>query len=67
MTVADLELDPDYEAELVRAWRLEELERAGYSASVAKQLAERMDVDLHVATKLLTRGCPAETALKILL
>jgi hypothetical protein len=67
MTAVDLELDSDYEAELVRLWRLEELERAGYSTPAALELAERPYVDLHVATKLLARGCPVDTALKILL
>jgi hypothetical protein len=67
MPTADLELEYDPEAELVRGWRLAELERAGYPRSAAAQLAELAYVDLHVATKLLRRGCPADTALRILL
>jgi hypothetical protein len=55
------------ETELVEAWRAEQLELAGYGAAAAAELATRQDVDLHVAVGLLTRGCPAELALKILL
>jgi hypothetical protein len=66
MPAAELELEFDHEAELVRSWRLEELERAGYGADVARQLADLPHVDLHQATKLLRRGCPPDTALRIL-
>ena len=55
------------EAERIVSWRLEELERAGYDARSAWELAERGDVDLHRAVNLLRRGCPAATALRILL
>lgn len=63
---AELELEVDYEAELVRRWRVEELERAGYALDAARQLADLRYVDLHLATDLLRRGCPAHTALRIL-
>lgn len=64
---AELEFDVrEDEAERVRAWRLEELQRAGYERKMARTLAERADVDLHLATALLKRGCPIETALRIL-
>lgn len=52
---------------LVEAWRAEQLEQAGYGAVAACELATRPDVDLHVAVGLLSRGCPADLALKILL
>ena len=65
MTVADTEILD--ETELVAAWRAEQLELAGYGAAAAAELAMRHDVDLHVATRLLATGCPAELALKILL
>ncbi len=55
------------ETELVEAWRAEQLEMAGYAAQAAAELAMRPDVDLHVAVGLVTRGCPAELALQILL
>jgi hypothetical protein len=62
----DLQLDFDAEAALVRAWRMEELERAGYTLADAKQLADLTYVDLHLATGLLRQGCPHELALRIL-
>ena len=55
------------EVERVVGWRLEELERAGYSRSEARTLAERTDVDLHLARALARGGCPPQTALEILL
>jgi hypothetical protein len=55
------------EIELVETWRAEQLEMAGYGAQAANELAMRHDVDLHVAINLMTRGCPAELALQILL
>ena len=65
MTAAYMEIRE--ETELVEAWRAEQLEMAGYDAPEAAELALRQDVDLHVAVGLLTRGCPADLALKILL
>jgi hypothetical protein len=55
------------ETELIEAWRAEALERAGYGARDAAKIAARLDIDLHVATDLLRRGCPADLALQILL
>ena len=52
--------------EIVR-WRFDELVRAGYTWGSALQLAKRNDVDLHLAERLLRHGCPADTALRILL
>jgi hypothetical protein len=57
--------DPEHER--VERWRAEALERAGYGAAAAAELAARPDVDLHQAIGLLENGCPPETALKILL
>lgn len=59
-------LESDADAALVLSWRYEVLFRAGYSRNDAFQLA-RDKVDLHLATELLERGCPAELALQILL
>lgn len=67
MPAVDLELELDAEAELVRSWRIEELERAGYSPGDARHLAELGHVDLHQATRLLRGGCPPDLALRILL
>ena len=55
------------EAERVERWRAEELERAGYDLSAAAVLAASSAVDLHFAIDLLTRGCPQDTAMQILL
>ena len=65
MTAAETTLDP--ELELVEAWRVERLERAGYSREQAEQLATRHDIDLHSAVDMLGAGCPPEIALRILL
>ena len=54
------------EQELVESWRATELERAGYPPAVAAELAARMDVDLHLAVEMLTKGCSPELALNIL-
>ena len=55
------------ETEMIQAWRAEALERAGYSPAEAAEVAVRHDIDLHMATDLLARGCPADLALRILL
>jgi hypothetical protein len=54
------------EEDRVLTWRREELTRAGYDESIAEMLSALRYVDLHLATELLRRGCPADTALKIL-
>jgi hypothetical protein len=51
----------------VLGWRLEELERAGYDSLSAWELAERGDVDLHLAVGLRRAGCAPATARRILL
>lgn len=66
MPAAELDLEFDAETERVLLWREGELERVGYERQAARQLAERTYVDLHLAMDLLRRGCPAETALRIL-
>jgi len=66
-TAAELDLDLDAETERVLLWREEELERVGYGRETARDLAERTYVDLHLAMDLLRRGCPADTAVRILL
>jgi hypothetical protein len=66
-TAAELDLELDAETERVLLWREEELERVGYGRETARDLAERTYVDLHLAMDLLQRGCPADTAVRILL
>jgi hypothetical protein len=51
----------------IELWRTEELERAGYSHRAAGRLAARHDIDLHLAVRLLERGCSPDLALRILL
>jgi hypothetical protein len=55
------------EDRIVLGWRYEELVRAGYSEREAMLVADRVDVDLHRAIALVESGCPAKTALRILL
>ena len=52
---------------LIEAWRVEELERAGYPLDAAVEIARRQDIDLHRAVDLLRLGCPIELALRIVL
>jgi hypothetical protein len=50
---------------VVVAWRFAELQRVGFDERVALELAMSPDVDLHLAIRLVERGCPTETALRI--
>ena len=52
---------------LVLEWRVDTLKRAGFTVDAALDLAFSKHVDLHDAVGLVTRGCPPETALRILL
>lgn len=70
LTVAaklQLQTIQDRELEQIRLWRLEILSEAGYAPGIAAELADRLDVDLHQAVRLLRRGCPVELAAQILL
>jgi hypothetical protein len=67
MTAAQIETPRPSEVDQVQRWRFDELVRAGYDIADALELAERRDVDLHLATDLLLRGCPADTAVRIVL
>jgi hypothetical protein len=67
MSVTELQEVQETEAERVERWRAEELERAGYELSAAAVLAASAAVDLHLAVDLLSRGCPQDTAMQILL
>lgn len=61
------ELEHNRERGALVAWRLEQLSAAGYTSEALILLAERTDVDLRRATRLLAEGCPVATALRILL
>jgi hypothetical protein len=52
---------------MILRWRFDELLRAGYDVGSALLLASHVEVDLHAASSLVRRGCPAETALRILI
>ncbi len=57
----------DTEDDAVVRWRFDELVRAGYTWGTALKLARSRGVDLRLAERLLRDGCPAATALRILL
>jgi hypothetical protein len=53
-------------AAVVYCWRVEQLQRAGYSDELAFLMADDRSIDLHAACDLLARGCPEHTAYRIL-
>ena len=55
------------EDDVVRRWRFDQLVRAGYEDDDAIELAFYLDIDLHLLMSLKRRGCPSETALRIVL
>jgi hypothetical protein len=55
------------EGRRVLSWRLLLLKQAGYTERAARLLATSSVVDLHQAIDLYQRGCPPETAVRILL
>jgi DNA-binding FadR family transcriptional regulator len=61
------ELHKETEMERIERWRTEMLERAGFGADAAAELAARFDVDLHQAIGLIESGCDPAVALRILL
>ena len=67
MSTTELEQTGSPEVEAVFRWRFEELVRAGYEPGCALIVASHVDVDLHDATRLLARGCPHETVMRIIL
>jgi hypothetical protein len=62
-----MELIAETESDRVTAWRACELLKAGYEPTVAVELAEHSEIDLHLALELVERGCPTELAARILL
>lgn len=67
MTAAQFELIDETEAESILRWRFGVLVRSGYELGAALRLASHVEIDLHAAADLVRRGCPSETALRILL
>ena len=62
-----LQLPRSDEADQVLGWRFEMLEQAGFEPVQALALATSSHVDVHVAVALLAKGCPRDTALRILI
>jgi hypothetical protein len=60
----DLHVD---EAAEVLAWRFDALCRSGYDLDAAAVLAANVQIDLHQAVDLVSRGCPPDVAARILL
>jgi len=50
----------------VLSWRVEQLIAVGFDGDSAFVLALDRTVDLHDATELVRRGCPPQTAFRIL-
>ena len=67
MSAAEIELPVETEIDRIERWRAEELERAGYEPLEAAEIAIHHEIDLHFAIELLDRGCPSDTAPRILL
>ena len=67
MTAAQFETIGETEAEMILRWRFDELARSGYDVESALVLASHVEIDLHDASELVRRGCPPETAIRILL
>ena len=65
MTAIETEIH-ETEDDRVARWRLEQLVRAGYDEIDAFVLADLVHIDLHAALDLVGRGCPSDTALRIL-
>ena len=57
---------PDPSARVL-GWRIEQLMAVGFDSDAAFVLALDRTVDLHDATELVKRGCPPQTAFRILI
>ncbi|WP_217913970.1 hypothetical protein [Miltoncostaea marina] len=60
-----METTPRHPRNVVR-WRRGALEHAGVPRGLAERLAREPGVDLHALIGLVERGCPPETAARIL-
>mgnify|MGYP003515485434 CR=1 FL=1 len=59
--------EPPHDLERVIALRRTSLERAGYSAAQAEELARRTEIDLQAALEPRRQGLPPDVAFSILL
>jgi hypothetical protein len=67
MTAAQFEQLEETEAVEVLRWRFDVLIRVGFGIEEAAVLAANVEIDLHAAEDLMRRGCPSDTALRILI
>ncbi|MFN8222932.1 MAG: hypothetical protein U0R50_06725 [Gaiellales bacterium] len=65
MSITETSIETAEERTVTR-WRVEQLLAAGYDGEAAVVLALDPEVDLRTAVSLLERGCPVDTALRIL-
>ena len=66
LTNRDADATPSVRDPDVVFWRYNQLADAGYPTDIAVMLAERSDVDLHTAVKILQNGATVHEALRIL-
>jgi hypothetical protein len=67
MTAAQFEQLEETEAVEVLRWRFDVLIKVGFEIEEAAVIAANVEIDLHEAEALMRRGCPSETALRILM
>jgi hypothetical protein len=61
------ELEQSDELRRTRVWRLDQFVALGFDDARAELMAEDSQVELGLARRLITLGCPLETAARILL
>ena len=66
---AEFPLEPDQSDEARRTcfWRLDQFDRLGFDFARAGMMADDSQIDLALARRLISSGCPLETAARILL
>lgn len=62
--LSDRDVEPERDLDVI-SWRFDCLVDSGYPVDIAVMLAERADVDLHLACDLLERGATIHEALRI--
>ena len=62
-----LESDLPEELSLTWAWRFEQFSGLGFDSAAAAEMADNSLIDLAQARRLITLGCPLETATRILI
>ena len=62
-----LESDQPEELSPTWAWRFEQFRGLGFDSAMAAEMADNSLIDLAQARRLITLGCPLETATRILI